>query len=83
MTDELKFTGNIRRLRLKPGDTIVVELPAGSTQEQAAHLLGGLRHKFPDNEIVLLAGGVRISAVVTAPKVSIARLNGNTAGLLG
>lgn len=62
--NELKFTGNIRRLRLRPGDFLVIELPEHVSREMAATFREQISAKFPDNEIMVVGGGARVASVL-------------------
>ena len=49
---------DVKRLALHPGDTVVLELEDRHvTAEQADHIREMLRQRFPDNEVLIVAGG--------------------------
>lgn len=61
---ELHFTGNVRRLRLRPGDTIVIEATRPISSRMAETLTEDMRLAFPDNPCIVLDAGLRIAASV-------------------
>ena len=61
---DLNFTGNVRRLRLRPGDYVVVELPGHVSMQQARTLREQLEAVFPENTAIFMVGGTRIAAVL-------------------
>ena len=65
MTDalELAIKGDIRRLRLKPGDTVVVRVERDLTELQVNHASRALRLAFPDNPCLVLTAGASLEVV--------------------
>lgn len=51
----------ITRLHLDPGDTLIVSLKERITAEQSRLLAGQVKEHFPDNEVVVLHGGMTLS----------------------
>lgn len=56
-----------RLIVLEPGDLVVLECPADVTAEAAASVKDRLRERYPsvfaDREILVLGGGMTISAI--------------------
>ena len=61
---ELSFTGNVRRLRLRHGDVVVIEGGADFTQAQAAEVNSQMKTLFPDNGCLILAGELTMRGVL-------------------
>jgi len=60
MTIEIE---DVKRLRLQPGDVLVVRMPVRVSQEAAAAIVDDLDGCFPDNRVVVLAPGVELEVV--------------------
>ena len=66
MNVDLTITGSIESLSLKPGDTVVASTDEVLTPEQGKAMRDALVAKFPDHDVLVVAGGVRISKVEAA-----------------
>lgn len=60
MSGELHFTDNIRRLRLRPGDVIVIEANRPISREHVDLIQKQIRERFPDNDCIVLSEGLRL-----------------------
>ena len=58
---ELTIRGDIDVLRLQPGDALVVTVDRRITQAQASELRAALLERFPDHEVFVCAGDVRLT----------------------
>jgi hypothetical protein len=56
----------IERLTVAPGDRIVLRVDRGLTVKEQQGIKESMRTLFPDNEAVVLAGGLRLEAVLGA-----------------
>ena len=66
----LKFTGNIHRLRLRPGDVVVFEVPDGTRPQDVELIQAAVKERFPDNTVMVLGGGLRVAAVLKPEEVA-------------
>lgn len=56
MSDELPAIQKIELLRLEPGDVVVATAEASCTNEQAARIREVLEAKFPNHDVLVVAG---------------------------
>lgn len=70
MSVDLHFTGNIRRLRLRPHDIVCIECDSHLSREQADNLYEHFDEAFPRNEVILFSKGLRVSKVLRPDKTS-------------
>jgi hypothetical protein len=63
MNVDLTITGRVESLHLEPGDTIVATTDERLTSAQGERLRKVLAARFPDHDVLVAAGGVRISKV--------------------
>ncbi len=69
MNIELTIKGDIEVLHLEPGDKLVVTLTEHTAEhfaEAVAQIKEHLEQKFPDNEVLIVGGDIRLSRLVTA-----------------
>jgi hypothetical protein len=66
MTDEpeLRWTGEVRTLRLQRGDILVVQVPDYLTTEQTEHLRAFVKQKVPANDVMVLGGGMSLVRLI-------------------
>lgn len=63
-TVTMHFSGNVRRLRLRPKDIVIVECETPISPPQASALYKDLDAAFPLNQVLILSQGLRISRVL-------------------
>lgn len=64
MSEILPCVESVEVLRVRPGDVLVVTLPEGTPKLTAAQMesfTDTFRERFPDNEILVLGGGIEVS----------------------
>lgn len=71
--DDEKLAIEVRRLRLEPGDRIVLSLEYDATPEDAQALSRAARAMFPEHEVVVLSKGTELEVVSGADVRAIAR----------
>lgn len=60
---EIRFLGDVQRLSLKDGDTLVISSPDHLSGEDCAAIREILSSRFPKNEVIVLAAGLKIGVV--------------------
>lgn len=55
----------ITRIHVDPGDYIVVSIKDRITEDQSRALAAQVKEKFPDNEVLVLHGGITLSVAKT------------------
>jgi hypothetical protein len=58
----------VRRLRLEPGDTLVLRTPRPVPPTTATHLAAALREQFPGAQVLVLESGLDLEIVSQAPQ---------------
>lgn len=61
--DEQPLDIEVQRLSLKPGDLVVVSVPSNISADVAERLHALIAKRVPANEVMILAGGVRIGVL--------------------
>lgn len=61
MNIELTIRGSVESLHLEPGDRVIVSLEDHVRVPDFGELSKKFRDAFPDNEVILLAPGIRIT----------------------
>lgn len=59
----MKLRYRIVRLRLQPGDTVVLRLSVTPTREHIEHLREDLQGAFPDNKVAVLGPDAELQIV--------------------
>ena len=54
---------DVRRLRLDPGDILVVRMPEHVTKEQVADVTELLKHHLPDHKVLAIGHDVDLGVV--------------------
>lgn len=65
--DEIRLR-DVERLRLEPGDTLLVTVPADMDAEQVARLTKWLSDWFPGNRSLVLQEGVSVQVVTRSQR---------------
>lgn len=63
MEDEIRFIGDMQRLELKPGDSLVVKAMGIISRDTAERIESMLSKKFPGVPIVVLDAGLEIGVL--------------------
>jgi pyruvate kinase len=59
----------IQRLRVEPGETLVVTMPRHSTAENVSVAAKVIRERVPDGvEVLVVSGGIELSVIERAPE---------------
>jgi hypothetical protein len=69
---DLTVKGSVEALRLEPGDLVVVAIQDHVPHEYIASVRSELRKRFPDNDVLVFANGIRVQRmqlVEAAPNV--------------
>lgn len=67
MTEALKIIGDISRVRMHPGDVVIVKVADHLTRERALILRERVQKVFPGHEVVVLDGGMDLQVARPAP----------------
>lgn len=59
---EINFK-DIQRLKLEDGDVLVVSAEQVLTKDQMQHIKGEFYNFFPNNKLIVLAGGLRLEII--------------------
>jgi hypothetical protein len=58
---------DLKRVRLEPGDILVVQVAGDLSDAQAAQLKEGISKAFPGHEVGILTGGAQLSVMRPVP----------------
>ena len=61
MTDLLDNLTSVEVMRLEPGDVIVASVDGRVDQQTAGWIKERLQERFPEHDVLIFAGGVKIS----------------------
>ena len=65
MTDpEVRYLGDVQRLALKPGDTIVLQSDQEISDETAVRLRNYVEQFLPGHKVLVLGDGLKIGVLV-------------------
>jgi hypothetical protein len=60
---EIRFLGDVHRLSLKDGDALVISSSDYLSGEDCAVIRNVVSSRFPKNEVIVLAGGLKLEVV--------------------
>lgn len=63
MVDEIRFTGDLTRIELKPGDIFVLTFPDELSPEDEQRIRRVLEQKLPNHKVIVLCSGAQLSVV--------------------
>ena len=61
--DEIRFIGDLQRLELKPGDTLVLKANQVLSQEVIHRLKEQMTDRFPDVPFIILDAGLELGVL--------------------
>jgi hypothetical protein len=59
--EEVEYIGEIQRVKIRPGDVLVVTCDERISWEVARHLREVIQDKFPGHEVMVLGGGLKLA----------------------
>ncbi len=59
----MKWMNSVRVLRVRPGDTLVLNVDHPLSEDALANIVGQGRELFPDNKFVVTMNGVELSVI--------------------
>jgi hypothetical protein len=65
--NEINLIGDLARLDLRPGDTLVLMAERIFSADQRSYLTQRMREHFPQHEVLILDGGAKLAAVRPDP----------------
>lgn len=61
--EELAVVSEVQRLEVRPGDVVVVRCEKRIRPEFAVYLKKRIRAHFPDNEVIVIDGGIELQVL--------------------
>ena len=63
MSSEMELPALAQRIKLKPGDTLVLTFPRSITDEQADRIKRLIEARFPLNSVMVVGDGAVVSVI--------------------
>lgn len=61
---EIRFLGDVQRLRLEPGDIIVITSPSDLSAFEVQRIAEKVGKALPGHQVIVMGGGAKIAALM-------------------